>query len=374
MKDETFPHLFLQTKNHESMYHSKATLADVANIGNLTIAHTRAKQGKSFYTSVQEFEKNKTELLHKLQEELLNGTYRTSPYRKQRINDAGKERLIAKLPYYPDRIVHWAIMLQLEEAFMRRFTADTHAAIPKRGTHTALRRVRRILRDDPEGTQYCLKLDIKKYFPHINHAVLKEQIGKLVGDYELLRLIYEIIDSEPEGLPIGNYLSQYFANLYLSWFDVWVHTELHVKHYVRYMDDIVIFGDSPDELRRVFREVQWYFLRNLYVEIKDNWQIFLVKDRYVDFLGYRIKDNIVMLRKSTWLRLQRKCRHVLKTLQAGFLLTDSMRSTIAAYVGWGVHCSKAVRLRIQARCFAPIYEIVPSIVPKRKKTRKAYNL
>ena len=219
-----------------------------------------------------------------------------------------------------------------------------------------------------------LKLDIRKYFPHINHAVLKEQIGKLVGDYELLKLIYEIIDSEPEGLPIGNYLSQYFANLYLSWFDVWIHTELHVKHYVRYMDDIVIFGDSPDELRRVFREVKWYFLRNLYVEIKDNWQIFPVKDRYVDFLGYRIKDNIVMLRKSTWLRLQRKCRHVLKTLQAGFLLTDSMRSTIAAYVGWGVHCSKAVRLRIQARCFAPIYEIVPSIVPKRKKTRKAYNL
>lgn len=356
------------------MYHSKATLADVANIGNLTIAHARAKRKKSFYKSVKEFEKNKSELLHKLQEELLNGTYHTSPYRKQQINDSGKERLIAKLPYYPDRIVHWAIMLQLEEAFMRRFTADTHAAIPGRGTHTALRRVRRILRDGPEGSRYCLKLDIKKYFPHINHAVLKEQIGKLVGDYDLLKLIYEIIDSEPEGVPIGNYLSQYFANLYLSWFDVWIHTTLGVKHYVRYMDDIVIFSDSQDELRRVFREVQWYFLRNLYVDIKDNWQIYLVKERYVDFLGYRIKSNIVMLRKSTWLRLQRKCRHILKTLQAGGILSDSMRSTVMAYVGWGVHCSKTVRLKIHARCFAPIYEIMPSIVPKHKKTRRAYAL
>lgn len=356
------------------MYHSKATLADVANIGNLTIAHARARKGKSFYTSVKEFEENKTELLHALQESLLNGTYRTSPYRKEIINDAGKERLIAKLPYYPDRIVHWAIMLQLEEAFMRRFTADTHAAIPERGTHTALRRVRNALRNDPDGTQYCLKLDIRKYFPHINHAVLKGQIEKLVGDYDLLKLIYEIIDSEPEGVPIGNYLSQYFANLYLSWFDVWIHTDLQVKHYIRYMDDIVIFGSSPDELRRVFREVQWYFQRNLYVEIKDNWQIFPVNDRYVDFLGYRIKPNIVMLRKNTWLRLQRKCRMVTKTLQKTGILTDSMRSSVMAYVGWVVHCSKKIRLKIQAQCFAPIYAIIPSMTPRRKATRRAYNL
>lgn len=356
------------------MYHSKATLEDVANIGNLTIAHARAKKGKSFYTSVQAFEENKAELLQQLHDQLIDGTYRTSPYRKEIINDAGKNRLIAKLPYYPDRIVHWAIMLQLEDAFMRRFTADTHAAIPERGTHTALYRVRSALQSDPEGTKFCLKLDIKKYFPHINHAVLKDQMSKLVGDYRLLRLIFEIIDSEPEGVPIGNYLSQYFANLYLSWFDVWVHTNLHVKHYVRYMDDIVIFGDSSEELRRIFREVQWYFMRNLYVEIKDNWQIFPVKDRYIDFIGYRIKANIVMLRKSTWLRLQRTCRAVLKTLKANEPLTDSMRSSIMAYVGWGVHCSRQVRLKIYARCFAPIIEIMPSISPKRKATRRAYNL
>lgn len=355
-------------------YHCKATLEDVASIFNLKVAFKKAKQGKSFYQSVKDFEQDIDGNINKLHDDLLSHRYRTSEYRKEIINDAGKERLISKLPFYPDRIVHWAIMLQLDKAFMNRFTTDTNAAISGRGTHTALNLVRNALKNDPENTKYCLKIDVRKYFPHINHAVLKQMICKLVNDFDLRMLIYEIIDSEPEGVPIGNYLSQYLANLYLSYFDFWVHTDLGVKHYSRYMDDMVFFASDRYTLVKVFREVQWYLMRNLYLEIKDNWQIFSTKDRYIDFIGYKIKSNIILLRKSSWLKLQQSCRKIYrKSIRRGYV-TDKEQSSLMARLGWAIHCSSKVRKGIFLKCYKTMFDEFPYLVPKSKKTRKALGI
>lgn len=336
------------------MKKSEATLADVADYGNLLIAHAMAKRGKTHYQSIQTFEENKDEKLHELSALLMSGKYRTSPYIHKTINDSGKERYISILPYYPDRIVHWAIMLQIEEVIMRRLSADTHAAIPGRGTHSALRRVRSALIADEENTRYCLKIDVRKYFPHINHAVLKSQIERIITDPPLIDLIFEIIDSvdDSDGVPIGNYLSQYFANVYLSWFDHWVRSKFPDISYTRYMDDMVFLGRSSERLRQVFREVEWYLLKNLYLEIKPNWQIFPVNVRGIDFIGYRIRRNSVTLRKSIWLRLRRKCRQI----QAADTFTDSHRSSVAAYLGWVKYCTRPTRCKIYKDVFEPIFQ------------------
>lgn len=141
-----------------------------------------------------------------------------------------KERLIHKLPYYPDRIVHHAIMNVVEPIWVGRMTADTYANIKGRGIHKCAEKLKHTLYVDPKGTFYCLQLDIKKYYPSIDHEIMKAEVRLTIKDERLLALIDEIIDS-CEGLPIGNYLSQYLANLYLSRFDHRIKEVHHVRHY-----------------------------------------------------------------------------------------------------------------------------------------------
>ena len=148
----------------------------------------------------------------------------------------------------------------------------------------------------------------------------------MFNDGELLWLLDEIIDStttaeiedltaiylleediDPEtGIPIGNYLSQYSGNYYFSSFDHWLKEQKHVKHYYRYMDDIVIFGRTKEELLSLLKEIQQYFRTELKLNVKGNWQIFPTYIRGVDFLGYRTFYKYTLLRKSTCQEMKRK--------------------------------------------------------------------
>ena len=116
-----------------------------------------------------------------------------------------------------------------------------------RGIHKLVNNLKKALKYDPEGTKYCLKLDIKKFYPSINHDILKEILRYKIKDEELLQVLDGIIDSA-EGVPIGNYLSQFFANLYLAYFDHWIKEVLKVIYYFRYCDDITILGANKEEL------------------------------------------------------------------------------------------------------------------------------
>ncbi|MDR1338620.1 MAG: RNA-directed DNA polymerase, partial [Prevotellaceae bacterium] len=175
--------------------------------------------------------------LLKLHETLKAGSFRTSKYTTFTIYEP-KEREIFRLPYYPDRIVHHAVMNILEPVWLSIFTADTYSCIKYRGIHATAGKVKKALKD-VEGTAYCLKLDIRKFYPSIDHDILKQIIRRKIKDIRLLALLDEIIDSA-DGVPIGNYLSQYFANLYLAYFDHYIKETEQVKYYFRYADDIVI--------------------------------------------------------------------------------------------------------------------------------------
>ena len=238
---------------------------------NLKRAHLESSKGKHHYRAVAKFEENKDENLAELQTELLFGTYTTGKYRTKTIEERGKQRLIYILPYR-DRVVQRALGFVVEPVVMRHLTADTHATIKERGIHSALRQVCRYLNSDPAGTAYCLKIDVHHYFPSIDHEIIKDQFRRLIKDKRILRIIDNIIDSVPpdEGLPIGNYFSQLGANLYLSEFDHFVKEQLKVKYYIRYMDDMVFFASSAAELRRVFRQADWYLTSRLHLPITDN--------------------------------------------------------------------------------------------------------
>lgn len=303
---------------------------------NLLLAYEKAKKGKAWYKEVLDFEKDIEGNLLKLQDSLVSGLYTTSKYEIFDKVCGNKIRTIYKLPFYPDRICQWAIMIQLEPIFLKKFTKDTYSAIPNRGIHLALKRMKRELRIDPDGMKYCLKLDIKKYYPNINHNILKAKLNKTFKDKDLLSLIGNIIDSLPDGvgLPIGNYTSQYFANYYLNDFDRWLKEELRIKHYFRYMDDVCIFSNSKKELHLYLDMIRAYLKNNLKLELKGNEQIFPVEKRGVDFVGYVIYKDHVLLRKSIKNNMKKKSREIMK--KDKITLEDIM--SINSYGGWLKHC------------------------------------
>lgn len=296
----------------------------VISLDNLYLADEKARKNKTKSHGVIIHDKNKDENLLKLHRNLKEGKFKTSEYSVFKVYEP-KEREIYRLPYFPDRIVHHAIMNVLEDIFVSVFTADTYNCIKGRGTHSCAHKTHKVMRQDPEGTKYCLKFDIKKFYPSVDHDILKRLLRKKFKDDKLLALLDEIIDSAP-GVPIGNYLSQYFANFYLAYFDHWIKEDLKIKYYFRYADDIVIFGPDKPYLHRKLAKIRSYLYDNLKLRIKENYQIFPVASRGVDFVGYVIYHTHILLRKSIK-------KDFARAVKAG-----KSKETIASYKGWAIHC------------------------------------
>ena len=308
---------------------------EIYDIENLKLAHIKASKGKGHYSEIKKVNKNLDARLLKIQIMLKNKTYKTSKYKVKTVNDNGKNRTIRALPYYPDRIIQWAIMLVIEKVFIKTFIADTYSAIPNRGIHKALYKLKKVLKKEKD--LYCLKLDIKKYYDNINHKVLKSLLRKKFKDNDLLILLDEIIDSMKgsKGIPIGNYTSQYFANFYLSYFDHWIKEDLGIKHYFRYMDDIIILDKDKTKLHDIFNKINSYVTNDLKLIIKSNWQVFPVAVRGIDFIGYRFFNDYILLRKSIAKRFKRTMIKFKKYKK----LTKSNLLSIGSYYGWLIHCN-----------------------------------
>lgn len=304
----------------------------ICDIDNLYLADQKAGKGKSMTHCVARHRKNQEENLKKLHESLAIGSFTTSEYTTFRIFDP-KEREIYRLPYYPDRIVHHAIMNILEPIFVSIFTKDTYSCIKGRGIHGVVKNIRKAL-SDVENTQYCLKLDIRKFYPSINHDILKATIRRKIKDKRLLLLLDNIIDSAP-GVPIGNYLSQYFANLYLAYFDHWVKENLKVRYYFRYADDIVILDADKINLHNLLFEIRNYLWDNLRLEVKSNWQVFPVSSRGIDFVGYVFYHTHTRMRK----RIKKKfCKKAYLLRKKGIAQQEYIQK-LSPWIGWSKHCN-----------------------------------
>jgi retron-type reverse transcriptase len=305
----------------------------IISIENLQLADEKARNGKLKSYGVIRHDKNREENILRLHEILKNGTFKTSQYDIFTIHKP-KERKIYRLPYFPDRIVHHAIMNILEPIWVSVFTTDTYSCIKNRGIHAAAKKLKKVLKENPDDTKYCLKIDIKKFYPSIDHDILKRIIRQKIKNKDLLSLLDEIIDST-DGVPIGNYLSQYFANLYLAYFDHWLKEVKGVKFYFRYADDIIILHKDKSYLHELFREMQTYLSDNLKLEIKSNWQVFPVASRGIDFIGYVFYHTHTRLRKSI---KQRFCRRLGRINKKNNLTESELKQNICSWWGWIKHC------------------------------------
>lgn len=212
---------------------------------------------------------------------------------------------------------------------------------------------------------------LRKYYPSIVHDVLKAKYRELFKDEELIWLMDEIIDSistcpateenieilqrlgvavniiiddngrefvDGVGIPIGNYVSQYDGNFNLSVVDHWLKEVKGVKYYFRYMDDMVIFGSSKEELHKLKRELDEFMAVNLKQVLKHNWQVFPTKVRGVDFVGYRFFGEYTLLRKSTCKTFKRRMLSISSKRENNVSPTYSEWCSFNSYVGWLQHC------------------------------------
>ncbi len=303
-------------KRKGNLYHK------IISIENLRLADNLAQKGKSKQYGVILHNERKESNLAVLHQMLFSKIYHTSNYDVFKVFEP-KERLVYRLPYFPDRITHHAIMNVLEPIFVACFTKDSYSCIKKRGIHALANNLKTALKDVP-GTIYCLKLDIKKFYPSIDHSILKNLLRKKFKDTDLLWLLDEIIDSAP-GLPIGNYLSQYLANFYLTYFDHWIKEVLKIKHYFRYADDIVILHQDKRQLHSILHQIKLYLSSQLRLTVKENYQVFPVATRGIDFVGYVFFHTHTLLRKR------------IKQNFARMLANNPNQQSIAAYKGWAKH-------------------------------------
>lgn len=315
----------------------------IVSIENIELADERARKHKTKNWGVIKHDRHRREQNEYLQQILISGQYKTSQYSTFKVYEP-KERIIYRLPYFPDRVVHHAIMNILEPVWTKIFIANTYSCIKGRGIHKCKEDVEKALRNDKEGTKYCLKLDITKFYPSIDHEILKKIIRKKIKDVLLLTLLDSIIDSA-EGVPIGNYLSQFFANLYLAYFDHYVKEKLRVKYYFRYADDIVLLCDSKEQLRFYLNKIREY-LDKLKLKIKPSYQIFLVDSRGINFVGYILYHTHTMLRKS----IKNKIFKLINKYINNKIQFSKFINSIQSYFGWLKYCnSKNLLHKIQQK-------------------------
>lgn len=382
---------------------TKDLFNSICSMDNLYRAYQNAKSGKGWYKEVKQIEKRPFYYLAGLQYMLKNHLFKTSEYEIFILNEGKKKRDVYKLPFFPDRIAQWAILQVIEPFLVANMTADTYSAIPGKGIQPIVNDLRgyyktkrvngkkksvwvpSILLSDEENTRYCYKIDLHHYYQSINHEVLKQKFRKVFKDPELLWLLDEIADSintateedlielslsgeievDPNtGIPIGNYMSQYSGNFYLSSFDHWVKEELHVKHYYRYMDDVVIFASSKEELHEIHRKVTAYTRDYLHLNIKGNYQIFPTKVRGVDFVGYRFFGEYTLLRKSTAINFKRKMRACRKKMENNIPPTYSEWCSFNSYKGWLGNCDS---YRLFKKYMEPLIEYMQNYYEREVK-------
>jgi retron-type reverse transcriptase len=323
----------------------------------------RAARGKRGRADVARFLLNLEGELCRLQDELRGGGYRPGAYRTFAIREP-KPRLISAAPFR-DRVVHHALVGVLEPIFERTFVSDSYACRQGKGTHAALARFTHFARRH----RYVLRCDVARYFPSIDHEILKGLLARKVKDRAVLALAGRIIDhSNPQepvqewypgddlfapgrrrrGLPLGNQTSQFFANVYLNGLDHWARETLRARGYLRYVDDFVIFGDDPGRLAEARAACRTY-LATLRLRLHPGkCAISRVCDG-TRFLGYRVFPHRRLLPWANVVRMRRRWRRLRAAHARGLLTWPAVRHRVA---GWLGHAARANTRGLCARLFA----------------------
>lgn len=329
----------------------------VIDFQNLYQAYRKARLGKTDRIDVARFDANLERELFRLRDELANGQYQCGKYRQFTLYER-KPRLISAAPFR-DRVVHHAIMRVIEPLIDPRFIADTFACRPDKGVHNAVDRYQAWA----QRYRYVLKIDISRYFPSVDHALLKAIVRRHLKDQALLVLLDHIIDEAPSnaiqsaplyfegddlfspterrvGLPIGNLTSQFFANLYLNGLDHFIKERLRVAGYLRYVDDMILLSDSKEQLWAWLAEIERE-LGLLRLCVHSRKRHLCPTEEGLDVLGYRVFHGYRHLRDDNAHRFARKLRSMACAYAEGRFELANFRPSICSWLGHARHTDTA---------------------------------
>ncbi len=309
--------------------------SSIIDKNNIQQAIYNSSKGKRNRATVKKILNNIVHYTNEIQKILISG-YVASEYDKKKIFDGArqKERIIYRPKFYPDQIIHWCLMQIVEPIFIRGNYIFSCASIKGRGQIYAVKYIQKILKKDRKYTKYNLKLDINKFYPTINKSILKCKFRRIIKDRNTLTLLDTIVDSyaEPTGVPIGNYTSQFFANYYLQDLDHFIKEKLKIKYYIRYMDDMLIFGNNKKKIHLAKNEIE-KFINKENLTLKSNWRVAKTGAEPIDFIGKRFYRDYTTIRDTTFLRLKRRIKKISKKSSINY--TDA--TAVISYHGMLKH-------------------------------------
>jgi retron-type reverse transcriptase len=307
---------------------------EIISKDNLKIAHHKAILGKKTMPNVIKFNSDVGGNLQNIQELLITKRFQTSSYYEKVIYEP-KKRTIYVLPFNPDRIVQHALMNVIVPVWEGLFIEDSYACRAGKGIHLGSRRTMEFVRRN----KYVLKCDISKFYPSIDQEILMAIIERKIKCRDTLWLIDEIVHSFPGGknVPIGNYTSQWFGNLYLNELDRFVKSDLHIKDYIRYCDDFCLFHNDKAVLKEAAERIKKFISEKLLLKFS-KCDLFPVAQG-VDFLGYRHFNNYILLRKSTAKRVKKRLERLPKLYAKNEITAEQYRSSVGSTWGWLKHAN-----------------------------------
>lgn len=337
----------------------------LCDFGNLYEAWRKAAKGKRGSPAAANFEMNLADELIRLQQELVDESWKPGSYYSFTLRDP-KQRLVSAAPFR-DRVVHHALCNVTEAIFENTFIADSYANRRGKGMHAALDRVQCLMRRYP----YVLQCDIRQFFPSVDHAILESLLFRKIADEAVRRLIHRIVESgvgihdknyrmvyfsgddlfsinRPRGLPIGNLTSQFWANVYLNELDQFVKRQLRCKGYVRYVDDFLLFGDDKPRLW-AFKAAIRDFLCSLRLVLHERSSTVYPVMHGIPFLGFRLYSEHRLLRRRNGVNFQRRLQRYYRAYARGEMSRDDLKRRI---LGWIAHAASANTWGLRRSLFA----------------------
>ena len=301
------------------------------------------KKCKNAKVDVAEFEFNLEDNLFLLHQELANKTYKPNLYQAFFVYDPKKRHIHKAI--VQDRVLHQAVFRILYPIFDKHFIFNSYSSRIKKGTHKASKKLFVVLKKESKNWSlpvFALKCDIRKFFDSIDHHILFELMKKKVFDIDALWLVNEILKSFEKhpniGLPLGNVTSQLFANIYLNELDQFIKHKLKVKYYLRYADDFILISKNENLLMVYKKGIENFLKQNLKLELHPD-KVFIKKLKSgVDFVGYVVLRNAVVLRTKTKKRIFKKLIKAKKELIIGKIDKDKFDEILNSYLGVLKHC------------------------------------
>lgn len=299
-------------------------------------AHMQSRKGKGYRKDIILFNLKQEEYIMWLYEQLKTLKYKHGGYTVFYITEP-KLRRIEKSKYL-DRIVHrWYVNSFIKPYFVPQFIETSYACLENKGMHKACLDVQGTMKHCKNiwGEYYILKMDIKKYFENINKNIVYEILQRKIKDEKVLWLTKEILYSNngENNLPIGNYTSQMFANIYLNELDQYVKHKLKGKYYFRYMDDAILIRKTKEETKQDLENIKEFLREQLKLELNKKTQIFKNKQG-INFCGYKINEYRLKIRDKGKRKLKIKVKKLEEKVKKGIINSKEAKRYLAGHLGY----------------------------------------